>query len=135
MGMTTKELHPRYNVTLHQLTTPRTMQAFLVVLFGLTIVIMTGFGRPVPDIVSYGLAAILGFYFKDSGDMLPTINGIVPNGASVNRSQRLIDAELALDADAYAALRDDRGGESSTWRRASDGRQASSGAERHEYDG
>jgi len=100
--MTGKDLHPHYNVAIHQLTTPRTMQAYLVVIFSTTIVMMTAVNQPIPDIISYGLAAILGFYFKDaSTEVVPTV---IPNGSSVEKVSRVLEAEMAMDSLAYERM-------------------------------
>lgn len=80
-----------YSVIVHQITSPRAVQAFLVVAFGLTIIIMALATMPVPEIMSYSLAAIVGYYFGDSSEKLPPL---VSNGSSVEHVGQYVDRTL-----------------------------------------
>jgi hypothetical protein len=88
---TTMTVNRHYSVIVHQITSPRAVQAFLVVAFGLTIIIMALATMPVPEIMSYSLAAIVGYYFGDSSERLPPL---VTNGTSVEHVGEYVDRTL-----------------------------------------
>ena len=50
-----------------QLTSPRAVKAFLVVLFGLVAAYLALQSQAVPDLIGYALSGIIGYYFGDGG--------------------------------------------------------------------
>lgn len=60
---------------IYQVTAPRTMQAFLVVLFSVVVSILVLNGQEVPDLIGWSLAGIIGFYFNTDGKDNPFGNG------------------------------------------------------------
>lgn len=61
-------------VMVYQLTSPRTIQAFLVVLFGFVVAWLTFQGQEVPNVAVYVLMLIVGYYFADKDTSI--INGL-----------------------------------------------------------
>jgi len=66
--------------TIHQITSPRTMQAFLVVAFGLVVCYLVIVGQEIPDLMAWSLAVIIGFYFKSDDKFPLNGNGKPPAG-------------------------------------------------------
>lgn len=50
---------------MYQLTSPRAVKAFLVILFGLVTAYLAIVERAVPEIIGYALSGIIGYYFGD----------------------------------------------------------------------
>ena len=50
---------------IEQLTSPRAVKAFLVVLFGLVAAYLALQSQAVPDLIGYALSGIIGYYFGD----------------------------------------------------------------------
>lgn len=80
-----------YSVIVHQITSPRAVQAFLVITFGLAILTMAMAQMPIPEIISYALASIIGYYFGDAQDRAPVL---LPNGNTVDRVAKRVDDSL-----------------------------------------
>ena len=66
-----RENHPQTSApgarpnAIEQLTSPRAVKAFLVVLFGLVAAFLALRSQTVPDLIGYALSGIIGYYFGD----------------------------------------------------------------------
>ena len=77
-------------VMVYQLTSPRTIQAFLVLLFGITVIALTLQGQEVPDVLTWVLIAIVSFFFGDTREsavLTGLRNGVAGQVTSVAASQ------------------------------------------------
>lgn len=99
--MDSNPIESKYNVLLHQLTSPRTAQFALVTAFSTVVVILVVMEKPVPDIVQFMLAAIIGYYFgDDNGDVT------IPNGHSVNDVSSRLDVALRATSQSKPSPKD-----------------------------
>ena len=55
----------RASGAIDQLTSPRAVKAFLVVLFGLVAAYLALQSQAVPELIGYALSGIIGYYFGD----------------------------------------------------------------------
>lgn len=92
-------------VMVYQLTSPRTIQAFLVLLFGLVASYLTLQGQVIPDVIAYVLIAIVAFFFGDTRESAALVNlqkGVaarIANGVA----EQVVAAELAVVAPVVVA--------------------------------
>ncbi len=70
---------PTNPTIIDQLTAPRAVKAFLVVLFGLVAAYLALQSQAVPDLIGYALSGIIGYYFGDGAAHRAQGNG---NGQS-----------------------------------------------------
>lgn len=63
-------ISPKYNIFLHQITSSRTVRAFLVVMLLITVVYLTVLGQEVPDVLTAPLLLVLGYYFGEDQNAL-----------------------------------------------------------------
>jgi len=73
-----------YSVLVHQLTSPRTVQATIALMFSVLTVVEVYRGNEPHDLLMIVLAALVGFYF---GDVSNPLSGLI-NG----NSARIVDA-------------------------------------------
>lgn len=87
--------------TIHQLTSPRTMQAFLVFLFSLVVSYLVVEGQEIPDLIGWTLAGIVGYYFNTDEARFPlTGNGAHPSDPSTPPlTSGPVDFETVAQAD------------------------------------
>lgn len=82
-----------YSVIVHQVTSPRAVQAALVIMFSVTICMMALQQQQIPEVMVAALSAIIGYYFAERSDVPPTL--VTKNGTTIEHVSSLVDRTLA----------------------------------------
>lgn len=80
---------------IYELTAPRTVQAFMVVLFSTVTAVLALRGEQAPELMGFALAGIIGYYFGTVNERRP----VEVNGSSAARIASEVGKEVLFHVD------------------------------------